>query len=384
MDAGREVQPAVAPGPVTETRVEASRRRLDRRYFPELDGIRAVSILLVFTVHVGTPFWAQVNGGTGVSIFFVLSGFLITTLALREEASRGRLDLRAFYVRRIFRIYPLYFTVLAMYAVLLLGLGLFEDRREVFIRSLPYYLGFMPEVVRIGNFQPQPPFAGAWSLGIEEKFYLVWPLLGFALLAARFRPRIAVLCVLVVGTVIGTLFSIFFYILAPYALIAMGCVAAVLAHRPEWTARVAVFARPWVLAALLAALAVIQVSLPAITEGMTAFVLYGVPVTLALIGIVAGDGPVNRFLTLRPLVFLGRISYAFYLSHNFGINGVQLVLPKTEFFQGFVAVPIGLAVAIAMAWVLHLVIERPMLRWGHRITARMRARESDASPAAAS
>src|ERR1700761_6862061 len=89
------------------------------RYFAALDGARALSILLVITWHVDERRWAYLSGYTGVVIFFVLSGFLIHTLLLREEDRSGTVSLKGFYLRRCFRILPLYFVVIGMYLVML-------------------------------------------------------------------------------------------------------------------------------------------------------------------------------------------------------------------------------------------------------------------------
>jgi peptidoglycan/LPS O-acetylase OafA/YrhL len=88
-------------------------------YFPALDGLRALSILLVFFVHIHVS-RPEIRGWIGVHIFFVLSGFLITTLLLREREHYGRISLRGFYVRRFFRIVPIYFLVLAAYVPIVL------------------------------------------------------------------------------------------------------------------------------------------------------------------------------------------------------------------------------------------------------------------------
>lgn len=156
-----------------------------RRYFPALDGLRALSVLIVVLHHERTArLWRWVHGANGVTVFFVVSGFLITTLALREEARRGSLDLRAFYLRRVFRLVPLYALVLSAYCALILGIGVQSGRRAAFLRALPYYVTYLQEVPHFAF--PGVPFEVSWSLGVEEKFYLVWPLLAFV--AARARP----------------------------------------------------------------------------------------------------------------------------------------------------------------------------------------------------
>ena len=90
--------------------------------------------------------WDRLNGSLGVIIFFVLSGYLITMLALREEKARGRLDFAAFYIRRACRIFPLYYLVLAVHIVLIFGLKMFSDKAQMFARTLPYHLAYFQEV----------------------------------------------------------------------------------------------------------------------------------------------------------------------------------------------------------------------------------------------
>jgi peptidoglycan/LPS O-acetylase OafA/YrhL len=358
-----------------------------RRYFPELDGVRAVSVLLVFTTHLDVLFWEHLRGSTGVTFFFVLSGYLITTLSLREESSAGRFGLGSFYLRRVFRIYPLYLFVLATYCVLILGLGMADDRRASFVHSLPYYLAFLPEQALLGWHGEEPPFSGAWSLGIEEKFYFVWPLLGFVVLAGRFRGRIAALLVAIVAFPFGgLLFGDIGTLVEPYALLALGCLIAVLLHRHSTYDRLKRLGEAPTFGVLVGVLVVAQFTVPGITLGHPMYVVYGALVTVVFVGLLTGRSKVAAFLSTRPLVFLGRVSYAFYLTHNFAINGVQGALPDTDLGQGIIAPVVALPVAIALAWGLHVTVEKPMIKLGHRIAHRRkpwRALPADESETAA-
>ena len=145
------------------------------KYFPALDGLRAICVLMVMFSHipggVARPPWMY--GFLGVDVFFVLSGFLITTLLIRERARTGRVSLTGFYTRRFFRIVPVYlFTVLLYFT----AVHVMRDpvKTAQFKAALPWLLGFMQEY--------RPAAAGnvlghAWTLGIEEKFYLLWPIL---------------------------------------------------------------------------------------------------------------------------------------------------------------------------------------------------------------
>ncbi len=347
----------------------------ERRYVGELDGLRAAAILLVFTSHIDALFWDRLHGGTGVTFFFVLSGYLITTLSRREERRDGRLDVVGFYLRRVFRIYPLYAVVLAFYAVLVVGIGFQPERRGAFLDSLPYYLGFLPEQALLNATGVEPPFAAAWSLGIEEKFYFVWPLLGFVLLAGRLRLRLWAL-----GVAVGAFWSAPLFVgtigdlLQPYALIGMGCALALVLDDERCYAVASRLGRPAVITTVLVGVVAVQLSTDLVELTQPFYVLYGVPVTLLLGGIVTSTGWLPELLRARPLVFLGRISYAFYLTHGFPLNLAQAVLPRSDLWQGIVAPVAALAVAILGAWVLHVVLEKPLIRIGHRIDRRRRAR----------
>lgn len=189
----------------------------DRVYFPELDGLRFIAFLLVFLFHQGVPplVLGQVvgrtvgrclreNGWVGVELFFVLSGFLITTLLLREEAAYGRVDLKAFWTRRVLRIWPLYYLVVAVSFGLLPWLdGQFStpDGRNIVGRYLPSFLVFLGNWSMIirgpVNYDAQSIL---WSVCVEEQFYLVVPLI-----VALIRPRLRLPLVLTgMGAAIAT------------------------------------------------------------------------------------------------------------------------------------------------------------------------------------
>lgn len=166
-------------------------------FFPNLDGLRFIAFFMVFLWHafndafkkitIGNPFLSNIfntyaNGKTGVSIFFVLSGFLITYLILQETKWYGKLDLGKFYLRRTLRIWPLYFLILIIVFVFipviinLTGL----DWSKYDMNPL-YYFTFLSnfDVLRIYHSGTLDflPSTVTWSVAIEEQFYLVWPVL---------------------------------------------------------------------------------------------------------------------------------------------------------------------------------------------------------------
>jgi len=345
-----------------------------RRYFPSLDGVRAVAILLVFTAHLADQgFWGKLYGGNGVTVFFVLSGFLITTLALREESRRGRMSLKSFYIRRLFRIYPTYVGVLLLYCLLIYGAHFQADRRAEFSAQLPYYwLGFPEHGFFALAGHAGAPFDGAWSIGIEEKFYLLWPVVGFVLLVGAFTRRMWVLGAAAALFALAPVITRNGHYLGPYLFIALGCIAALLAHDPRHYRRLRPLGGRWPLALSLLAFAGLQLAVGAeVLSGRGIDVLDGIVITFALVGIVVSTGRVNGFLSSRPMVFLGRISYVFYLTHNFAINAVERT-PLGDDGAARVAgdAVVSLVFAILIAWALHVALEKPFIRVGHHLAHR--------------
>ena len=160
---------------------------MKKPYFPALDGLRGVSVFLVILVHIRTKsdWLAHIPGQLGVDIFFVLSGFLITTLLLREQDESGKVDLIAFYIRRFFRIVPVYLFVLSIY----LAVCHHDPTKWRMLKpALYHYFTFTNEFVARGV-----PYSFSWTLGIEEKFYLAWPLLFFVALRGRSRMIVVAL-----------------------------------------------------------------------------------------------------------------------------------------------------------------------------------------------
>lgn len=385
-----------------------------RKFIPELDGLRALSVLLVISVHMHDRVWEWLVGWLGVDVFFVLSGYLITMLALREEAQRGSLSLTAFYLRRSFRIFPLYYFVLAVYCVLILGLGLNPEKRELLRGALPYYLLYLQEIPftygvadAAGVVQRvNVPFYQSWSLGIEEKFYLVWPLLAFVWWRGRRVLRLVGTLALALGFALVPWCAVRMLgpgqkvgdCLYPYYNILAGCVVGVLLHDRRWFAWLQFLGRPVVLYASLSVWLALHFSLPALSrvEPVPYLVqsLYGLVVSVFLTGLVLGDGPVNRFLRLRSLTFIGRLSYGIYLVHVLALNVAQVICwnaarrlaPDVDvdaagtrpFLLSAAAYALAMALSVAVAYVLHRLIEAPCIEVGRRWSRRVMVQEAGA------
>jgi peptidoglycan/LPS O-acetylase OafA/YrhL len=314
------------------------------RYRPELDGLRGVAILIVLGAHTGVPGFAGGGGGVGVTLFFVLSGYLITSLLLAEREAFGRVDLRAFYIRRGLRLFPALAAVLIVVAGLAI-LGLLPTDASTGV-SYPIVelsvIGYVANwfIVAGGN---TGVLGHTWSLAVEEQFYLIWP--AILLVCFRFgRTRLAfglLLLVfldvpwrLLVDLNLG-LMHVFVGTDSRGDALLMGCVLALLGTR--WHA-----AMGWIGLAGVAALAATWPGDPYLGVQILFIPMAAIAGTLAVAGCPA-------VLAWRPLAFVGRISYGLYLWHGVLIWW-HLPWP--------IAVPLSIAIACASYYIL----ERPFLR----------------------
>jgi peptidoglycan/LPS O-acetylase OafA/YrhL len=354
----------------------------ESRYFRPLDGLRAVSVLLVLAYHVNTAAFGWLSGALGVAIFFVLSGFLITTLALREEERTGSVSLKAFYVRRACRIFPLYYVVLAIYVAVVVGLN-WSHARSLMVKSLPYYLfygnDFSPYLHQVGA-----PFTLSWSLGVEEKFYFLWPLLAFVLLRPWKQLRLVVPILLILTPLLADDSAAH---VLHYSQIAVGCLLAFALNDRRSFGWLSVVARQWwaVLAAFVAVHALMH------PYGATELrVLYAPVVALMVASVLLVASPWSRVLGTRGLVFVGKRAYGFYLVQMLCLAMCRPVLRHLDpglawnskgepTGHGAIAASLVLFVLAAVATlvfsdVLHRLVERPMITrgriWSKQITGR--------------
>lgn len=286
---------------------------------PDIDGLRALAVVSVIVYHL-TP-GVLAGGNLGVDLFFVLSGYLITAL-IRSDWAAGRFTLTDFYERRVRRILPALLAVLAATSLVAVVLLLPKDLVG-YGRSLLAALGFVANIHFwwvIDYFAPisgEKPLLHTWSLGVEEQFYLLFPLLMMGLLRLRAVTAMAVLAAIVVVSlglnlvlkVVGTgTFS--FYMLPSRAWeLAIGALIAFVPTRGSMP-------RPVVWAASAIGLWAIGLGL---VEGKVAVLPAALPVVVGTALVVWAEGrapsPLGRLLSLPPITFLGRISYSLYLWH---------------------------------------------------------------------
>ena len=342
----------------------AHSRRTGGSRIPSLDGIRAVAILLVLWAHTsgarGYPAWANVwtsnshyrLGGLGVRIFFVLSGFLITGLLLKERAATGTVSLGRFYYRRALRIMPAYLTYLAVIGLLVVAGFAMLSRADAW-HALTYTINYAPTRGRLVDH--------LWSLAVEEQFYLLWPATLMALsLFGSARAAVAVV-------VLAPLVRVVAVTLAPGSpqangaafeatadSLAVGCLLA-LWRDQLWASpgyRRMVLSR-WCIPALFALGMAAGVSVKlGVLVGQS---LITIAIALGIDRSVRRPfGLAGRALNWRPVAAIGVGSYSLYLWQQLVVDAS----PKSTF-----PFPLNLALAGLLAWASYHWVEQTALRF---------------------
>ena len=324
--------PSLLVNPTTP--VADSRRARRDRFRGDIEGLRAVAVTAVVAFHAGIGF---VSGGfVGVDVFFVLSGFLITGLLVDELARTGRISLTHFYARRVRRLLPLAALVLATTAAATQVLVPAIDRAGVAVDLAAAALGvanwrFALEATQYMADTDKSPVLHFWSLGVEEQFYVVWPLLLVLLVgmsgvarrswAVAFRRMVWTLGgVFVVSLLLsvqqtssGAAGAYYGLHTRAWELAAGGGLALLRPVLGQLTRRAATGAA-WLGAALVVgSVLVMDEATP--FPGLAAAVPVLGTVLLLVGGVKAGDGGVSRLLSHPWPRFVGRVSYAWYLWH---------------------------------------------------------------------
>jgi peptidoglycan/LPS O-acetylase OafA/YrhL len=325
-------------------------------HVPELDGIRGIAVLMTVVAH---SFFAVASGGgvTGVALFFVLSGFLITTLLVQEWDRTGGISLRRFYARRILRLLPALWLVLVVYLVLaFVGFSpvALRDRLKAAFFVATYF----------GNWQNATggnlaELSHTWSLAVEDQFYFLWPV-ALALLLRRQASRRGIIAVTGVAMVVlGVWRSITFGAGWDWnriyygtdtvgSSLLIGCLAGLAfswRFVPERLPRARLLAVACLGLLLLSSVLVNQ----HVLAGQVYLATIGFPVIAAssalLIISVATDRTAAPWLGHRLLRFFGRISYALYLWHLLTIQVLAKVFHLASLERSVLSIPIAIIIA---------------------------------------
>ncbi|MHA7303585.1 acyltransferase family protein [Pseudarthrobacter sp. MDT1-22] len=337
-----------------------------------LDGLRGLAILLVIVSHF---FGETLNvsgllhtltrpaGGIGVELFFVLSGFLITTIIVREQLKSGTIDLKKFYIRRSLRIWPAFYTFIGVMAVLAVT-GVLDVTSWELIASGLFIWDYAPGVHSLA-------LTHTWSIAIEEQFYLIWPAIALWL-----KPKKA-LWVCLAGLAIVPFLRVATYFVVDQKAretiwqmlhvradsLLMGCLLAlVLALRPEvWVKiqRVIVKFRLVLLAVpVLVGSGLLAPLVGGAWQMTVGYSIENLALAVLIIAVMTEGHPLNVIMSWRPLVWVGTISFSLYLWQ-------QLFLVPTDttsFLPPFVALLASFAAAILS----YVIIEKPVLKFKKR------------------
>jgi len=361
-------------------------------YLPTLDGWRAIAILAVLLDHTAeySPLrhyskWAGFShlGPNGVSLFFAISGFLICSRLLEEDAAFGQISLRGFYIRRACRILPPALVYLvAIGALSVLGLVLVSPG-ELWSSAL-FFRNYLP-----GNWISRG-WGGYtvhyWSLAVEEHFYFLWPAMLVFLGKKRARWFALLLAIAVAGWRSWDFHRHWFDRWIPGLLfgsrtdvrldaLLLGCVAAMILDNDSVRALVGRHfkARVW----LLCVGSYVAVQLIYLSQHSRSYSLF----ESALLPLVVGGtvyGPktlITSLLESRYLKWIGRLSYSLYLWQQ--LFSVPEAGSSFSILQRF---PLNVGMIFLCAWLSYRFIERPFIRWGHRLAPPLTEGRDDLVP----
>jgi peptidoglycan/LPS O-acetylase OafA/YrhL len=353
---------------------------MEKRKYPGLDGLKAMSIILVVVFHLNqnehifsglqqygwlAPVISFITDGHfGVNVFFVISGFLITSLMLKEEKRTTKISLKNFYIRRTLRIFPAYYFMLFVYFLLQLA-GFIHITGASWLTAITYTKYF--------NWNLDWLTSHAWSLSIEEHFYLIWPLIFMC--GNAFRKKFAFFLLILVPLI---RVYVNFYpvswineltIFTRIDAIAMGCVFAMYKDeiveksssiwRPLFYGSIVVLFSLRYLPSLLSNIHLDFIFIPLdVMHGTIANLLIGIVMMCSVFG--PQEGLWSKFLNSKIINFIGLLSYSIYLWQQLFISGSHFWV--TKFPQNTLFI-------LMMALFSYYVIEKPFLKLKSKFSA---------------
>lgn len=334
-------------------------------YIPQIDGLRCLAMFLVIAshwLHIEFISYDLQTGKIGVELFFVISGFLITRILLgyKENAAfHLGLSVKEFYLRRVLRIFPMYYLVIGL--LIIFNTGNIRETWE-------WHVGFASNFLIYFQNEWLGPLTPLWSLAAEEQFYLIWPLLVLLVPKKYFITTMIIMAVVGVGCrtilYLGPHAFLGSYVLMPCALdlFAAGGILAYMSMFQEEKLKIVLKSKlAWILVPLLA-FAPLSLQIPQM--GFTGYYFIVVfRLISALIGFFLvgnatyGIGGVGgKILSHKWVVYLGKISFSMYLFHNF-IPGFYLGTPWPE--SEIARAPMYLVSLIIISSASWFLIERP-------------------------
>jgi peptidoglycan/LPS O-acetylase OafA/YrhL len=327
------------------------------RHRPALDGLRGLAVLLVVIAHAGTPLFRL--GGIGVDVFFVLSGYLITSLLIEEHRRTGRISFLKFYMRRALRLLPLLCLVVSLYVVLALSLHL-QLKREVAGDAL-MAMTYVSNWTRA--FWGRPFILGhTWSLSVEEQFYLVWPLI-VSSICARFKGAKGLRTCLLFAIGLTAWRLALFHAGSSYQRLYNGSdtrgdslmIGAAVAFSVGQVPRLPASILGWTSLPLLLLMAHGWM----LVNGIWWFSLTSAVSAVLLLGLLGDDeGALSRILSATWLSWIGQISYGIYLIHY----PIMYYLDHFRGWDSWGVLMFGGPLSIGLAAASYYLYESPFLK----------------------
>ncbi len=342
-------------------------------YIPGLDGLRAIAVLIVIVAHFGLEH--IVPGGFGVTVFFFISGFLITRLLIVESEAQDRIKLGKFYLRRFARLYPALLFMVFGSTAYFMAMGYGGPTLTELLAAIFYFTNiFQVSAFASGGEMPFMSWTHLWSLAVEEHFYLLFPLVVISCGAAIKRLKLSILAVLI-AVPVWRLFT--FHVLnvpverynymmtdARIDSIAWGCLLTVMLHEAgriskfRWMVGVAP-----VLFALVALLATFVIRDEAFRHVLR-YSLQGAGLFVLVLNFyyLSALRFSVQLLELQPFVWLGRVSYGLYLWHFPVIDA-----SRRMFGEGMLSIGVAVAATLAITAFSFYLVEQPFNRLRKRL-----------------
>jgi peptidoglycan/LPS O-acetylase OafA/YrhL len=353
---------------------------LHRSSLPALDGLRAIAVFLVIGLHLG---YSRIPGYLGVMGFFVLSGFLITWLLIREFDATGAISIRGFYRRRMLRIFPAFYVYLALYSIYL-AVNAIPVAPRAIARAFFYVSDYSALSSAFG-------LQHTWSLSVEEQFYLLWPWIYRWQAGHPQRLARGLLCAMVLVQ-LWRPFLLYvrkapeFYVMHAFdtqcdALLA-GCLLAVLLKMkpasPIWRLLSRSVYSPLAPLAALGGCFYLVWRWRAVGLSIgSAVAPYACAILMLQLILMSARAPWS-WLNWSVLRYLGRISYPLYLYH---LVTMRLAMTWTKGYPLAIQIAAGLAVTIATASLSYFLVEKHFLRFYRPGTRRLESRRQAGLPA---
>lgn len=341
----------------------------NRHYIPALDGLRAISVLFVVLRHFDIT--RLVSANLGVTIFFFISGFIITRLMIHEYIMSGKVDVVSFYKRRFFRLIPELFLMLSAVVCTALFLSVSIDWGQVFAGFF-YYMNYYTVFLRHNGLDYTLPINPLWSLAVEEHYYFIFPVF-FLAFVKHLDKFVASIFILLTIILFWRFFNIhvldfqpkynYFATESRIGTILWGCLLAVMVHNNPKSYFKRIITSPWVGVAAGFILLMTMFIPGEENRHSWRYSLQGLSLLLWVGTILFSPGLVwaRSLLSVPPMIYLGKISYSLYLWHL----PVYFFLPKVFELPRSTTLTLALLISVLLASASYYLYAKPIMSW-HR------------------